>query len=1487
MFLLIRNVLPDKTGFAKPVELVQIAISEIIRSDEGKELAHITVTIIAGGRPQDPHSSSAYLELAQEIKSLDTVPRSDLLFDWMNALRKARPLWEVVWAPQKKGKDRRMAVRFRVADTKEKVPAGAPDKIRAYLETKNHRTIGGYISFNGLVDITLADTRSVDTILATSYYVVPSLSKDAMHVSPPKFIPINNPFELCIGGLSNYEGLHDTIEKWLYHQYSYDNAAKTTRVYDTRISDDREHFIFTMDSWQSTLIVLKDIAAFRAYFAHSPDLTDPKLLFESNSSGFTRKSTASTIVAGAAVVSDAITELKRDLADFRREQTENNSLVQRQVAAIHVNMENQTNAVALIGNQLQQFGLSLLASRDEKVIEGRISAIDNELTFESQCLRSTDDPAEKVVIKACIVTLQNERRDQTQRLAKASNVTLQLIGPAPGTILSPTPQCPQSSSQTSSAASSLTNVPIVTPPSDSPHTPSMAQETSNPTALDLSFSSPPANPSAMKFVFPASARLPAKRTKPVHPLDTPTKRLKPTERNTTTRSASKNYLHSQTGDDIPTDLPREDSDMTVCPPFLIVIPCLFTALADQGQCSTIGSRPLNVGICDNVNNMGCTDQLGRACSTEFSSSKSSCRFYLAKSQPTFLLLIIVTILLFCLVNSAAAAATAVGSLSLFALNTNGFVHPMKIDATNRAISHRNPDIVVITETKTNSSGSSKMSYSDYQFFEERGTPSIGHHLFKWGVILGVKKGIMVSQRVPINHPALAGRLIAVDIVIPLDTGQGFIHRVFAIYAPWDVGDNADTAAFWHEASKLCLSTPSSWTLLGDLNATVTHTERKSGGSDARTHFNNFLRLSKGLDLWSNYPERSRFNDWTCKPRTSTDGGSIIDRIVTSSDCLVDSEICVADGHLDFVPMTDHRAIVGRLILKPPDRNSARCLHDLPTPVLNDPRIKFPSTSDKHLFQVYRDMTDARIKHAGLHDRIVTDDTSFNLLYLELTKIINDTAVDVFGRIKRKQRDVHKIVTNPQIQQLQARSRAFGGALRLDKYPSYSASYAALLVYSLSSIEFTLNSTDHLTLRSLLNAKRKAINMDLYRERSNEVYTRAKKLDSYRISHALARGSTKRLIHAAEFVPLPLSINSIDGDHRLLTGPDQVKAETRRYWKKLYARQPVPIMEKPWLLTNSVKEVHARVSAAPFLWPRTASIMDYRALIRKGNARPSPGPDGVEKWCVKTLSDYSLTPFLELHNYMTLNSCFPGNIKDMYLTMFHKRGLRTDLNNWRGLMISNFLANSPMTWLDYLLTPYIAANNILPDTQVATQQGVQTRDLTSFLAGTLTWAKRHNTTVYALKRDQMKGFDYLAPEGFYDAVSAYGLPSAIIDIDKAAQTNTKVFIRTAHGLTEPICVSGVAKQGGPISPLKSTLTTSLGHRYLDDIASVTPGALTITTSTSDRSDPHLPNDNISLSVRMTEATDDSIIFACSIPALQTFCLVAERFQFAYGWLTNWL
>lgn len=151
---------------------------------------------------------------------------------------------------------------------------------------------------------------------------------------------------------------------------------------------------------------------------------------------------------------------------------------------------------------------------------------------------------------------------------------------------------------------------------------------------------------------------------------------------------------------------------------------------------------------------------------------------------------------------------------------------------------------------------------------------------------------------------------------------------------------------------------------------------------------------------------------------------------------------------------------------------------------------------------------------------------------------------------------------------------------------------------------------------------------------------------------------------------------------------------------------------------------------------------------------------------------------------------------------------------------------------------------------------------------------------------MKGFDYLSPDGFYDAIHAYGLPTAIIDLDRAAQHKVKCFIQTAYGATIPIEISGVSKQGGPASPLKSTYMTSMGHYYLHNVLAHDKDALEITSMGNRQNDPHIHDAHLRLLVAMVEATDDSYIFSKSIESLRENTLIMERFQYAYGWLTQW-
>lgn len=361
---------------------------------------------------------------------------------------------------------------------------------------------------------------------------------------------------------------------------------------------------------------------------------------------------------------------------------------------------------------------------------------------------------------------------------------------------------------------------------------------------------------------------------------------------------------------------------------------------------------------------------------------------------------------------------------------------------------------------------------------------------------------------------------------------------------------------------------------------------------------------------------------------------------------------------------------------------------------------------------------------------------------------------------------------------------------------------------------------------------------------------------------------------------PMVIQDPDSD-RLLSDPQAVKNGIRRYFQKLFQHADPPQLPKPWLSSPSVLDLRNRLLHAPFHWPQPLTLDQFRSLLRRGNPRPSPGPDGWEKWCIKALLDNALSLVLDLVNYEFTTSSFPGPIKHTIMVTIHKRGVSTVLANKRGVTFSNFLCNMPFAWLSLCLNQYNASHQLLPQGQIATQQGVQSRDLLSFLAQVESWSFRTKTPLYILKRDQQKGFDFLSPSGFHDAVRAYGLPESLIHLDTAAQSDVQCRIRTAYGDTEPIVISGVTKQGGPISPLKSALTTSLGHRWISDHHCVL-----IQTQQARSGDPHSAADFLSISFSMVEATDDSLLFSTSLDSLAAMCFQMEKFQFAYGWVTAW-
>jgi hypothetical protein len=93
-----------------------------------------------------------------------------------------------------------------------------------------------------------------------------------------------------------------------------------------------------------------------------------------------------------------------------------------------------------------------------------------------------------------------------------------------------------------------------------------------------------------------------------------------------------------------------------------------------------------------------------------------------------------------------------------------------------------PHAIVIQETQSTEHIASQLDMPGYDFHESPGRPSLAHGHGKWGVIIAVKCHLFNVQPLLLPH-SLKGWAVALDITIPLVTGQGFVHHFIVIYAP--------------------------------------------------------------------------------------------------------------------------------------------------------------------------------------------------------------------------------------------------------------------------------------------------------------------------------------------------------------------------------------------------------------------------------------------------------------------------------------------------------------------------------------------------------------------------------------------------------------------------------------------------------------------------------------------------------------------------------
>ncbi|KAJ7877664.1 hypothetical protein B0H13DRAFT_1722462, partial [Mycena leptocephala] len=152
---------------------------------------------------------------------------------------------------------------------------------------------------------------------------------------------------------------------------------------------------------------------------------------------------------------------------------------------------------------------------------------------------------------------------------------------------------------------------------------------------------------------------------------------------------------------------------------------------------------------------------------------------------------------------------------------------VQIDVPNKRARHR-PDEEPPTESNMMESVSSRAYHPFRTLIATREVDSLKKSVTRSTTTRVISRVSPSRVFHAVTNPSLRGRLLAIDIILPTDSGLGFVHRIMGIYAPWDPGiNNIDPFAreFWADVTAFCQNTTTSWTMAGDVNATVVAMER--------------------------------------------------------------------------------------------------------------------------------------------------------------------------------------------------------------------------------------------------------------------------------------------------------------------------------------------------------------------------------------------------------------------------------------------------------------------------------------------------------------------------------------------------------------------------------------------------------------------------------------------------------------------------------------
>ena len=204
-------------------------------------------------------------------------------------------------------------------------------------------------------------------------------------------------------------------------------------------------------------------------------------------------------------------------------------------------------------------------------------------------------------------------------------------------------------------------------------------------------------------------------------------------------------------------------------------------------------------------------------------------------------------------------------------------------------------------------------------------------------------------------------------------------------------------------------------------------------------------------------------------------------------------------------------------------------------------------------------------------------------------------------------------------------------------------------------------------------------------------------------------------------------------------------------------------------------------------------------LNQMKGKSAPGIDNLPTGLFKQFKYELLSSFEDLFNKVLIAEKFPAKWAHSIVLPLFKRGDRKECNNYRpisllsciGKVFTKILTNRFIKWSDN--------NNCLPACQAGFRAGHSTTDQVFVLNCIIQKRLRSNATTYCAFVDFKQAFDSVNRQALWHKLSALGVSSKFININKSMCDQLIFSVRTKGSLTETRNVNTGVPQGAVNSP----------------------------------------------------------------------------------------